>query len=82
MKKRAYTEHMSIWNDEIYTIKAVYDENNEVMASLEEEFTHTDNPITFIHKDGTSGTRPYYFAENGDVLIIDNTPDQAWTRVG
>lgn len=70
------TEYFNLQADGSYTIEARDNSTNEVIASDKGTFTY-DKDNLYLRKN----TESYYLDNGGDLLVLNNQTDRAWTRI-
>jgi hypothetical protein len=79
--ERTYTELFDLEPDGTYSIKAIFDDTGEILASTYGTYVFTETTLTLTDKDNKTTNSTYYLDATGNKLIIDNKPEFAWTRV-
>lgn len=72
------TEHLNFQDDGSYSIEAKSNSTNEIIASDNGTFSYDNNNIYY---GAGNKTESYYLDNGGDLLVMDNQVDQAWTRI-
>jgi len=62
-------------------IEARNNSTGDVVASNNGTFTYDENTINYVDKENAPKTESYYLDNSGDLLVLNNQIDQAWTRV-
>jgi hypothetical protein len=75
------TEYFNIQDDGNYFIEARSNSTNEVVTSINGTFTYDKNNIYYVDKDNHKSTESYYLDNEGDLLVINNEVERAWTRI-
>jgi hypothetical protein len=80
MENRAYTEHMNIMADGTYHVEANYDDNGDVIASMDGTYTFDKVNIYYIDKTNKKTTESYKLNDLSNTLIINNDTAHPWKR--
>jgi hypothetical protein len=80
-RQSGYLEHYNFQNDGSYTIEARDDGSNVIIASNYGTFTFDKDRIYSTDKDSAEFAESYYLDNGGDLLVINNKVELAWTRV-
>ncbi len=75
------TEQFNLQSDGAYTIEARNNSTGDVVASNNGTFTYDENKINYVDKENVLGTESYYLDNGGDLLVLNNQIERAWTRV-
>lgn len=75
------TEHFIIQADGHYSIEARNNNTNAIFASANGTLTFDENNIYYVASNNSKSTENYYLDNGGNLLVIKNQVDKAWTRV-
>jgi hypothetical protein len=75
------TEHFTIQADGSYSIEAKNNNTNAVVASVNGTLTFDENNIYYVASNNSKSTESYSLGNDGNLLVINNQVDKAWTRV-
>jgi hypothetical protein len=75
------TEHFNIQADGTYSIEAKNNNTNAIVASVNGTLTFDENNIYYVAENNSKSTESYYLDNGGNLLVIKNKVDRAWTRV-
>jgi hypothetical protein len=75
------TERFNINEDGSYSIEAKSNGTNKIVGVMTGTITYDKTNIYYVDKDKHKSTESYYLANEGDLLVINNQVDKAWTRI-
>jgi hypothetical protein len=81
MENRAYTEHLNFMVNGTYHVEADYDDNSEVIASMDGTYTYDKVNIYYFDKNHKKTTESYKLNSAGDTLIIKNDAAHPWKHI-
>jgi hypothetical protein len=81
MGNRAYTEHLNFMTDATYHVEADFDDNGEVIATMDGTYTFDKVNIYYLDKNHKKTTESYKLNSTSDILIINNDASHPWKRV-
>ena len=80
-RSSAVTEHFNIQADGNYSIEAKNNNTNAIVASVNGTLIFDENKIHYVAQNNGRSTEIYYLDNGGNLLVINNQVDKAWTRV-
>jgi len=75
------TEYFNIQDDGSYSIEARNNSTNAIERSMSGKVTFDKNNISYVDRNNQKSTESYYLENNGDLLVINNEVNRAWTRI-
>jgi hypothetical protein len=75
------TEHFNIQADGNYSIEAKNNNTNAIIASINGTLTFDGSNIYYVASNNSKTTESYYLDNAGNLLVINNQVDRAWTRI-
>ncbi len=75
------TERLEFRADGNYFIEARKTSSNEIVVSNNGTFTYDDSSIFYVDKNKKETAESYYLDQEGDLLVINDQKDMAWTRL-
>jgi hypothetical protein len=75
------TEYFNFEADGSFHIEGRNNDSNSVVASADGSYTYDENNVYYDNPDFTVKFESYYLDNGGDLLVIGNQVDKAWTRI-